>query len=166
MHTEYLIRNQSLRRKVLAIYRPDRKLAGAIGDGRALQMTPGPCRGRQSIKMTAGPYRQIPFPIRLQGPAVNPQDCPLYERRTPCQAVRTHPARDALDYSPPGPCRPPGTVGNTVQQGMELGYRKWFYTLRLIKAFSNSVGRHLPHKAIPRSKADVLDLTDVQTRSD
>jgi len=49
-------------------------------------------------------------------------------------------------------------------QGMELGYRKWFYTLRLIKAFSNSVGRHLPHKAIPRSKADVLDLTDVQTR--
>jgi len=113
MHTEYLIRNQSLRRKVLAIYRPDRKLAGTIGDGRALQMTPGPCRGRQSIKMTAGPYRQIPFPIRLQGPAVNPQDCRLYERRTPCPAVRTHPARDARDYSPPGPCLPPGTVGNT-----------------------------------------------------
>ena len=95
---------------MLAIYRPDRKLAGTIGDGRALQMTPGPCRGRRSIKRTAGPYRQIPFPIRLQGPAVNPQDCRLYERRTPCPAVRTHPARD---YSPPGPCRPPGTVGNT-----------------------------------------------------
>jgi len=77
-------------------------------------MTPGPCRGRQSIKLTAGPYRQIPFPTRLQGPAVNPQDCRLYERRTPCPAVRTHPARDARDYSPPGPCRPPGTVGNTV----------------------------------------------------
>jgi len=51
MHTEYLIRNQSLRRKVLAIYRPDRKLVGTIGDGRALPADPVPNK-------TAGPGRQ------------------------------------------------------------------------------------------------------------
>ncbi|RPA99748.1 hypothetical protein L873DRAFT_880623 [Choiromyces venosus 120613-1] len=65
---------------------------------------------------TVGPYRQFPFALRLQGPAVNLQGCRGYRRRTPCRAVLTHPARDARDYCPPGPCRPPGTLGNTVEE--------------------------------------------------
>ena len=40
---------------MLAIYTPDRKLAGTIGDATALQMTPGTCRGGQSIKLPADP---------------------------------------------------------------------------------------------------------------
>ncbi|RPA98433.1 hypothetical protein L873DRAFT_1844159 [Choiromyces venosus 120613-1] len=39
----------------------------------------------------------MPFAIRLQGPGVNPQDGRLYERRTLCPAILTHPARDAWD---------------------------------------------------------------------
>jgi len=144
MHMEYLIRNQSLRRKVLAIYRPDRKLAGTIGDGRALQMMPGPCRGRQSIKMTAGPYRQIPFPIRLQGPAVNSQDCRLYERQTPCPAVRTHPARDARDYSP-----------SRALSSARDGWEHWIETISKGKVGKIRLGLYCIHnKKTKNIKAD------------
>jgi len=87
--------------------RTDAKLWSALtGDGRALQVTP-------PIEKTAGPYRDLPFPVRLQCPAVNLQSYSEYRGRTPCPAVHTNPARDGRDYWTPGPCSPPGTVGNT-----------------------------------------------------
>ena len=55
-------------------------------DGRALQMTPGP-------------YRQIPFPKRLQGPAVTYRIAVIMEDGRP--------ARPSLPTLP-------GTVGNTA----------------------------------------------------
>lgn len=50
MHTGYLIGGQSLSRKVLVIYGPDRKLVGTIGNGQTLEEAP-------VCTKTAGPNR-------------------------------------------------------------------------------------------------------------
>ena len=51
--------------------------------------TAGPCRGRLFIQMTLGPYPQIPFAKRLQGPAVTYRTAVIMEDGRQGPGVRT-----------------------------------------------------------------------------